>query len=177
MTDDDRILVWGAGAIGGHAAARLSRGGADVSVIARGPQLDAIRARGLCVEAPDASFDAAVRAAEHPAELGPQDAVLVTDADEIAELVGDMGELAPERRGPVLPRDLLDPAVRQVLAALPARRAARPDDIARTAQTTPDDAIAKLYELRALGYVERHGDSWKLTRQAMISVRGGADVR
>jgi 2-dehydropantoate 2-reductase len=73
-----KICVFGAGAIGGHAAARLSRGGADVSVIARGPQLDAIRARGLCVEAPDASFDAAVRAAEHPAELGPQDAVLVT---------------------------------------------------------------------------------------------------
>ncbi|MFE1262875.1 DNA-processing protein DprA [Streptomyces albogriseolus] len=110
-------------------------------------------------------------------ELLRQDAVLVTDADEIAELVGDMGELAPERRGPVLPRDLLDPAVRQVLAALPARRAARPDDIARTAQTTPDDAIAKLYELQALGYVERHGDSWKLTRQAMISVRAASDVR
>ncbi|GGP61850.1 hypothetical protein GCM10010287_51790 [Streptomyces variabilis] len=110
-------------------------------------------------------------------ELLRQDAVLVTAADEIVELVGDMGELAPERRGPVLPRDLLDPAVRQVLAALPARRAARPDDIARTAQTTPDDAIAKLYELRALGYVERHGDRWKLTRQATLSVRGGADVR
>ncbi|MEU0044309.1 DNA-processing protein DprA [Streptomyces werraensis] len=110
-------------------------------------------------------------------ELLRQDAVLVTDADEIVELVGDMGELAPERRGPVLPRDLLDPAVRQVLAALPARKAAHPDAIARTAQTTPDDAIAKLYELRALGYVERHGDGWKLTRQAVISVRGGADVR
>ncbi|MGA5176168.1 DNA-processing protein DprA [Streptomyces pseudogriseolus] len=110
-------------------------------------------------------------------ELLRQDAALVTDADEIVELVGDMGELAPERRGPVLPRDLLDPAVRQVLAAVPVRRAARPDDIARTAQTTPDDAIAKLYELRALGYVERHGDGWKLTRQAMISVRAGADDR
>ncbi|GHH96165.1 DNA-processing protein DprA [Streptomyces capillispiralis] len=104
-------------------------------------------------------------------ELLRQDAVLVTDAAEVVELVGDMGELAPERRGPVLPRDLLDPAGRQVLAALPARGAARPEEVARAAQTTPDDAVARLYELRALGYVERHGDGWKLTRQAMISVR------
>ncbi|MCZ9345411.1 DNA-protecting protein DprA, partial [Streptomyces sp. TRM76130] len=49
-------------------------------------------------------------------ELLRGDAVLVTDAAEVVELVGDMGELAPDRRGPVLPTDLLDPAVRQVLA-------------------------------------------------------------
>ncbi|MFJ8538475.1 DNA-processing protein DprA [Streptomyces sp. NPDC093591] len=106
-------------------------------------------------------------------ELLRGDAVLVTDAAEVVELVGDMGELAPERRGPVLPRDLLEPGARRVLAALPGSRAARADEIARGAQTTEDDAIARLYELRSLGYVERHGDGWKLTRQAMISVRAG----
>ncbi|NUQ97496.1 MAG: DNA-protecting protein DprA [Streptomyces sp.] len=106
-------------------------------------------------------------------ELLRGEAVLVTDAAEVVELVGDMGELAPDRRGPVLPRDLLEPAARRVLAALPGRGAAPPGDIARGAQTTQDDAIARLYELRSLGYVERHGDGWKLTRQAMISVRGG----
>jgi DNA processing protein len=106
-----------------------------------------------------------------------QDAVLVTDAAEVVELVGDMGDLAPEHKGPVLPRDLLDPAARHVLAALPAHRDAEPQEIARAAQTTPDDAIARLYELRALGYVERHGDGWKLTRQAMISVRDGHTAR
>ncbi|MEU5508373.1 DNA-processing protein DprA [Streptomyces fungicidicus] len=110
-------------------------------------------------------------------ELLRQDAVLVTDAAEVVELVGDMGELAPERRGPVLPRDLLDPAGQQVLAALPARGTARPEEVALAAQTTPDDAVARLYELRALGYVERHDDGWKLTRQAMISVRDGSMPR
>ncbi len=104
-------------------------------------------------------------------ELLRGDAVLVTDAAEVVELVGGMGELAPDRRGPVLPRDLLEPAAQRVLAALPGNRAAPPGQIARGAQTTEDDAIARLYELRALGYVERHGDGWKLTRQAMISVR------
>ncbi|MFE2419243.1 DNA-processing protein DprA [Streptomyces hokutonensis] len=104
-------------------------------------------------------------------ELLRGDAVLVTDAAEVVELVGDMGELAPDRRGPVLPRDLLEPAARRILAALPGNRAAAVREIARGAQTTEDDAVARLYELRALGYVERHGDGWKLTRQAMISVR------
>ncbi|MEV6121554.1 DNA-processing protein DprA [Streptomyces sp. NPDC052077] len=110
-------------------------------------------------------------------ELLRGEAVLVTDADEITELVGGMGELAPERRGPVLPTDLLEPGTRQVLAALPARGAATAADIARGAGTAPDDAVARLYELRALGYVERHGDDWKLTRQTTISVRGGRDPR
>lgn len=106
-------------------------------------------------------------------ELLRGDAVLVSDAAEVVELVGDMGELPPDRRGPVLPADLLEFRTRQVLAGLPARGAATAAEVARRAQTTQDDAIARLYELRALGYVERHGDGWKLTRQAMISVRGG----
>jgi DNA processing protein len=106
-------------------------------------------------------------------ELLRAEGVLVTDAAEVVELVGDMGELAPERRGPVLPRDLLEPGARRILAALPGRRSAAVDEIAREAGTTQDDAVARLYELRALGYVERHGDGWKLTRQAVVSVRGG----
>ncbi|WBO63583.1 DNA-processing protein DprA [Streptomyces camelliae] len=106
-------------------------------------------------------------------ELLRGEATLVTDTAEIIELVGDMGELAPVRRGPVLPRDLLEPAARAVLAALPGDRAATAADIALGARTTRDEAIARLYELRALGYVERHGDGWKLTRQAVMSVRTG----
>ncbi|QWB22807.1 MULTISPECIES: DNA-processing protein DprA [Streptomyces] len=104
-------------------------------------------------------------------ELLRGEAALVTDAADVVELVGDIGQLAPDRRGPVLPRDLLEPAARQVLAALPGGRAAPPDEIARRAQTAQEDAVARLYELRALGYVERHGDGWKLTRQAVMSVR------
>ncbi|KPI12444.1 DNA protecting protein DprA [Actinobacteria bacterium OK074] len=108
-------------------------------------------------------------------ELLRGDAVLVSDAAEVVELVGDMGELAPDRRGPVLPRDLLDPGAARVLAALPGRRSASAEEIAREAATSHDDAVGRLYELRSLGYVERHGDGWKLTRQAVISVRSGRD--
>lgn len=73
-----RVCVFGAGAIGGHLAGRFAQGGADVSVIARGAHLDAIRANGLTVRAPDKTFTAHVAAASDAAELGRQDAVVVT---------------------------------------------------------------------------------------------------
>src|SRR5262249_24712051 len=99
-------------------------------------------------------------------ELLRRDAGLVSDAADVVEMVGDMGELAPDRRGPVLPRDLLEPAARRVLAALPARRATPASEIACDAQTTEDDAVARLYELRSLGFVERHHDRWEVPPQA-----------
>ncbi|MGW6457051.1 DNA-processing protein DprA [Streptomyces sp. NPDC055078] len=100
-------------------------------------------------------------------ELLRGEGVLVTDADEIAELVGDMGDLAPERRGPVLPRDLLDPVSARVLEALPARGAVEGARVARVAGTTADETLARLYELHALGFVERTGEGWQLTYQAI----------
>lgn len=89
-------------------------------------------------------------------------AELVTDAAEVVELVGDMGELAPARRGPVLARDLLDPDAARVLEALPAGRPARLDEISLAAGTGTDEVIGRLYELHSLGFVERQGDGWRL---------------
>ncbi|MFD3512214.1 DNA-processing protein DprA [Streptomyces sp. NPDC058657] len=110
-------------------------------------------------------------------ELLRGEGVLVTDAAEIVELVGEMGDLAPARRGPVLPRDLLDPVAVRVLEALPARTATDTRSVAREAGTTGDEALARLYELHSLGFVERHGDDWKLASSAVRAVharRGGA---
>lgn len=94
-----RITIFGAGAIGSHVAARLaSRGRSQVSVIARGPQLDAIRARGITVDAPDGRFTVHPRAEQDPAALGPQDAVIVTvkapAVTDVAEAIGPL--LGPE---------------------------------------------------------------------------------
>ncbi|MFI6288814.1 DNA-processing protein DprA [Streptomyces sp. NPDC051018] len=99
-------------------------------------------------------------------ELLRGEGVLVTDADEVAELIGEIGDLAPARRGPVLPRDLLDPVSKLLLEALPARGAVDSGHLARGAGTTTDEALGRLYELHALGFVERLGDGWQLTRQA-----------
>jgi 2-dehydropantoate 2-reductase len=73
-----RICVYGAGAIGGHLAVRFSRGGADVSVLARGPHLAAIQRDGLSVHTNAGELRARVKASDDPTALGPQDAVLVT---------------------------------------------------------------------------------------------------
>jgi 2-dehydropantoate 2-reductase len=73
-----KICVYGAGAIGGHLAARLHRAGAEVSVVARGPHLDAIQANGLTVHAADGTHHVPVHASSDPSRLGRQDAVFVT---------------------------------------------------------------------------------------------------
>ncbi|HEX3994888.1 MAG TPA: 2-dehydropantoate 2-reductase [Acetobacteraceae bacterium] len=73
-----RICVFGAGSVGGYLAAYLERGGAEVSVVARGAHLAAIRANGLTVETPDERLTVRVAASDNPAELGRQDLVLVT---------------------------------------------------------------------------------------------------
>ena len=73
-----RICVFGAGSVGGYLAGFLAKGGADVSVLARGAHLAAIRINGLTVETPDGSINVKLPASDEPAELGRQDAVLVT---------------------------------------------------------------------------------------------------
>lgn len=90
------------------------------------------------------------------------DGVVVTDPDEVVELVGAMGELAPERSAPVLPRDLLPPESSAVLEALPARAAVTVDQLAPAAGQTADRVRARLHELRALGFVEAAGERWYL---------------
>ncbi|MEO7404866.1 MAG: 2-dehydropantoate 2-reductase, partial [Burkholderiales bacterium] len=76
-----RICIYGAGAVGGWLAARLSRAGATVSVIARGKQLDAIRTNGLRLRsgtgADTTAFTVAVAATDEPRTLGLQDYVFV----------------------------------------------------------------------------------------------------
>ncbi|WP_262703914.1 MULTISPECIES: DNA-processing protein DprA [Streptomyces] len=95
-------------------------------------------------------------------ELLRGEAVLVTDAAEVAELIGGIGDLAPERRGPLVERDLLDPVTARVLEALSARGGNRLRDVARESGTGCDEALGRLHELLALGFVERHGDRWEL---------------
>jgi 2-dehydropantoate 2-reductase len=73
-----RICVFGAGSVGGYLAGYLSEGGADVCVVARGGHLAAIRANGLTVESPDTTINVKLPASDNTADLGQQDAVIVT---------------------------------------------------------------------------------------------------
>ena len=90
-----RICVYGAGAIGGLIAAGLARSGHEVSVIARGAHLEAIRAGGLrvCSRETGNTEVYAVRAEQEPARLGPQDYVVVAVK---AQSLSEVGErIAP----------------------------------------------------------------------------------
>jgi 2-dehydropantoate 2-reductase len=73
-----KICVIGAGAIGGLLAARLARNGEEVTIVARGAQLDAIRARGLTlVEETGERFTVEPRAVERLGEVENQDLVVL----------------------------------------------------------------------------------------------------
>lgn len=72
-----RIAVLGAGAIGAYVGAALARGGADVHLIARGDNLDAIRRSGVRVRSPRGDFEAHPPATDDSREVGPVDFVFL----------------------------------------------------------------------------------------------------
>lgn len=72
-----KVCIYGAGAIGGYMAVALADGGADVSLVARGPHLAAIRQNGLSLHIGGETRNIAVAASDNPADLGPQDYVIV----------------------------------------------------------------------------------------------------
>jgi 2-dehydropantoate 2-reductase len=87
-----RIAVTGAGGTGGYFGGLLARAGEDVTFIARGAHLQALRARGLTVESRLAgTFTLPVRATNDPSEVGPVDLILFCvktyDTDAAAESI------------------------------------------------------------------------------------------
>jgi 2-dehydropantoate 2-reductase len=91
-----KLCIYGAGAVGGLMAAWLARAGHEVSVVARGAQLEAIRRSGLRIRSGGEETAYKVRAEQDAAVLGPQDYVLLAVkaqslgdvADRIQALVG-----------------------------------------------------------------------------------------
>lgn len=91
-----KICVFGAGAIGGFLAVRLANTGQDVSVVARGPHLAAIRENGLRLKSDGGEEAATITATDDAAELGPQDYLFITlkahsvppIADKLKPLIG-----------------------------------------------------------------------------------------
>ena len=73
-----RICIYGAGAIGAWLGVQLSLSGEDVTLIARGPHLDAMQKNGVKLLIGGEERIAHPRCLEDPAEAGPQDIVIVT---------------------------------------------------------------------------------------------------
>ena len=72
-----RICIFGDGAIGGYLAAALDNAGAAVSLVARGPHLEAILKNGLTFEKDGVTSTHHLPASSDPADLGPQDVVFL----------------------------------------------------------------------------------------------------
>jgi 2-dehydropantoate 2-reductase len=72
-----RLCIVGAGAIGGLLGARLADAGHEVSLVARGAHLAAIRARGLAIKDRAGVCGRRLAASEEPADFGPQDVVVL----------------------------------------------------------------------------------------------------
>lgn len=71
------IAVMGAGALGGYFGGRLAQAGHEVTLIARGAHLEAIKANGLIIHSPKGDAHLRdIRATGDPAEVGPVDLVL-----------------------------------------------------------------------------------------------------
>jgi len=88
-----KICIYGAGVIGGMLASALVRAGHDVSAIARGPHLDAIRAKGLTVTNPKESCTHKIAASSSPGDFGAQDLVIIATKTPALEEVA--GAIAP----------------------------------------------------------------------------------
>ena len=77
-----RVVIFGAGAVGGHLAARLAAhepaAGIEVAAVARGAQLAALNDRGITLWIGEERTSVPIHATDRPETLGHQDVVLVT---------------------------------------------------------------------------------------------------
>jgi len=103
-----KVCVFGAGAIGGYVAARLaSATDAEVSCVARGPHLAALKAKGLTLRSGGETIVAHPRCTDDARELGPQDYVIISvkahslpaAAPSIQHLIGERTALVPAING------------------------------------------------------------------------------
>ena len=89
-----RIAVMGSGGIGGYFGGLLAKAGADVTLIARGAHLAAIRAGGLKVRSVVGDFEVPVRTTDDPASVGRADLILFSvkgyDTEEAAQRMRPM---------------------------------------------------------------------------------------
>jgi len=89
-----KFCIYGAGAIGGLIGAHLARTGEDVTLIARGAHLAAMREKGLKVSGHSGDFTVQPRVTEDPAEAGRQDFVIVAlKAHQVAAIAERMKPL------------------------------------------------------------------------------------
>lgn len=93
-----KICIFGAGAIGGYMGVKLAQVGADVSLVARGPHLEAMQKNGLRLIEEDSDITVPVKASENPEDLGFQDYLIITlKAHSVSSIVDKVSPLMNEK--------------------------------------------------------------------------------
>lgn len=112
-----RFAIFGVGAVGGYFGGRLAQAGEDVTFIARGNHLQALRKHGLRVDSMNGDFVlSSLTATDDPAQVGPVDVVMVGvktwQVPEVAEairpLIGDNTLVLPLQNGVEAPTQLAE---------------------------------------------------------------------
>jgi len=99
-----RIAIFGAGGVGGYFGGRLVQAGENIVFIARGGNLEALRARGLKVDSIEGDFSLAqVQVADDPKQVGEVDAIL------FCVKAGQVSQAAPALRPMLGPRTCVVP--------------------------------------------------------------------
>jgi len=89
-----KVCIYGAGAIGAYLGVALVDAGCDVSMIARGPHLEAMKKNGLTLESEGATRNIRLRCTADSAAVGPQDYVILTlKAHSVFGAVDSIGQL------------------------------------------------------------------------------------
>lgn len=103
-----RIAVVGVGGLGGYIGGRLAHSGQDVTFIARGQRLEALRQNGLQVRSPEVECKIQpVQVTDNPTEVGPVDLILfcvktydvLAAAEPLRPLIGPETALLPVQNG------------------------------------------------------------------------------
>ncbi len=187
MSAAERIAVVGAGAIGGWIAAKLALAGEPVSMLARGGTLDALRSGGLRLTEGDAGRDVRIRASDDPAELGPQDVLVIAvkapalaDAAEAARpMIGAHTLVVPMINGVPWwftgePLASVDPGGR-IAAALPQAQIIGSVVHAACSRPAPNEVVVKHADRLILGE-PAGGGSERIERLAALFERAGINV-
>ncbi len=102
-----KICIYGAGAIGGYLGVELALAGFEVTLIARGPHLEAMRKNGLKLLIAGESKTVQIPCTDDPAQIGPQDYVILAlkahsvppVVDQIAPLMGSESAVVTAQNG------------------------------------------------------------------------------
>ena len=95
-----KVCIFGAGAIGGYVGVQLARAGVDVSLIARGQHLEAMRRNGVRLLKGDQEIVVHPVCTNDPAELGRQDYVIIgLKAHQLSSAVDQIQPLLAKHTG------------------------------------------------------------------------------